>query len=262
MVGLALLLAAAGQSGILNPFQGAFLTASSPMEGVLSTVFEPVAAFLSDAGSINDLREENRKLRLENEDLQRSVVELQQATDRVRELEEALKIPAGAATGQRLAANIVHRDASAFTDVVSIDKGTNDGLRVGMVVVSSRGTLMGSVTRTLGDRSFVRLITDGKSRVAAQVLGTGADGIIKGSANRTLAFDLAQADIKVGDTIVTSSLTGRYPAGLPIGRVTEVGGNPQDLYRKVSVEPFVRMSTSTAVFVLTGFTPQPGGGTP
>jgi rod shape-determining protein MreC len=257
MVGFALLLTLAGQVGILNPFQGVFLTATAPVEGAMTAVFEPVAAFLSDAGSINSLRDENRQLRLENEDLRRQVTELQDASDRVKELEDALNLPSSAATGQkRLAANIVHRDSSAFTDVVSIDKGTKDGLKPGMVVISSRGTLMGTITKALSDHSFVRLITDSKSRVASLVLSSRADGIVKGTANRTLTFDLAQADIKVGDTIVTSSLTGRFPEGLPIGKVTDVSGTAQDVYRTVKLEPFVRMSTATAVLVLTSFVPQ------
>lgn len=259
MVGFALLLTVAGQVGALSPFQGAFLTVTSPAERVMNAVFSPVAGFLSGAGSINSLRDENRELRLENEDLRRQVTELQEASERVKELQEALNLPPNAATGaQRLAANVVHRDSSAFTDVVSIDKGTKDGVRSGMVVISSRGTLMGTVTSTFGDHAFVRLITDSKSRVAALVLGTRTDGIVKGTANRTLTFDLAQADIKVGDTIVTSSLTGRFPQDLPIGQVTEVSGTAQDIYRKVTIEPFVRMSTATAVLVLTGFTPQTG----
>lgn len=255
MAGLALLLAAASQTGLLSPFQGIFLTLTAPVDSGLRKVFEPAAAFLSDAGSIDDLRAENRQLRLENEALQQDVVGLAQARERVTQLEEALKIPSGAAYGDRLAANIVHRDASAFTDVVSIDKGTDDGVHEGMVVISTKGTLMGTVTESLGKQSFVRLITDSKSRVAAQIQETKADGIIKGTANRQLSFELAQAEIKVGDTIITSSLTGRYPEGLPIGKVTEVGGTPQDTYRSVEVEPFVRMSTATAVLVLTEFTP-------
>lgn len=256
MAGLALFLAAANQVGLLTPFQGLFLSVTAPVESGLRAVFGPTASFLSDAGSIDDLREENRRLRLENEELQHDIVGLEQARARVAELEEALKIPSGAAFGERLAANIVHRDASAFTDVVSIDKGKNDGVRAGMVVVSSKGTLMGTVTEALDKQSFVRLITDSRSRVAAQVQDSKADGIIKGTANRQLAFDLAQAEINVGDTITTSSLTGRYPEGIPIGKVTEVGGTPQDTYRKVSVEPFVRMSTATAVLILTEFTPR------
>lgn len=259
MVGLALLLTALSQVGVLNPFQGLFLTITSPIDNALNAVFEPVASFLSDAGDLNSLRDENSRLRVENEDLRNKLTDLQQNAARVSELEQALKITQGDTSQTRLAANVVSRDSSAFSAVVSIDRGSSAGIKTGMVVTSAQGTLMGTVTKTFSDHAFVRLVTDTKSKVAAEVQDSKADGIVQGTPDRGLTFDLAQADIKVGDTIVTSSLTGRYPAGLPIGRVTDVSGSAQDLYRKVTIEPLVRLSTVTTVLVLTSFTPQFAG---
>lgn len=259
MFGLALLLTALSQVGVLNPFQGVFLTVTSPIDNALNAVFEPVASFLADAGDLNSLRDENSRLRVENEDLRNKLTDLQQNAARVTELEQALKITQGDTSQTRLAANVVSRDSSAFSAVVSIDRGASSGIKTGMVVTSAQGTLMGTVTKTFSDHAFVRLVTDTKSKVAAEVQDSKADGIVQGTPERGLTFDLAQADIKVGDTIVTSSLTGRYPAGLPIGRVTEVSGSAQDLYRKVTLEPLVRLSTVTTVLVLTSFTPQFAG---
>ncbi|MBI2766599.1 MAG: rod shape-determining protein MreC [Chloroflexi bacterium] len=256
MVGFALLLTAASQVGALNPMQGVFLTVTAPFENLLTSIFRPVAGFLGDAGNINDIRDENRQLRLENEELRNQATALQLDSERLKELEAALKISQGATSQQFVAANIVHRDATPFVDVVSIDRGTNDGLKAGMVVVSSQNTLMGTVTDVFKDRAFVRLITDSRSKVAAEVLDTKSEGIIRGSANRTLTFEFAQPDIKVGDVIVTSALTGRYPAGLRIGAVTDVAGTPQDVTRRVTVEPGVRLGTATTVLVMTTFVPQ------
>jgi rod shape-determining protein MreC len=106
------------------------------------------------------------------------------------------------------------------------------------------------------DHSFIRLITDSKSKVNAQVRDTRVEGIVKGGANRSVTFDLAQADIKVGDVIVTSGLGGNYQSGIPIARVSEVTGTPQDLFKDVKLEPLVRVSTVQTVLVLTSFVPQ------
>jgi rod shape-determining protein MreC len=106
------------------------------------------------------------------------------------------------------------------------------------------------------DRAFVRLVTDSQSKVAAQVQGTQVEGIVRGSPGRGLTFDLAQADIKVGDTVVTSGLGGNYPPGIPIAKVSSVSGTAQDLFRKVKVDPLVRLSTARTVLVLTSFVPQ------
>lgn len=256
MVGLALLLTLAGQTGVLNPFQGAFLKVTSPIDGAFTSVFRPVATFLSDAGSLNDLRDENARLRVENEDLKNKIVSLQQDAERVKELEEALKITQGAGGDTRLAASIVHRDSSAFSDVVSINRGSSSGVKPGMVVLSAQGSLIGTVTKAFDDQSFVRLITDSKSKVNAQVFESKAEGSLRGNPGRTLTLDLAQADIKVGDRVVTSGLGGNYPPGVPIGVVSEVSGTTQDLFRKVKVEPVVRLSTAQTVLVLTSFLPQ------
>lgn len=256
MVGLAILLAIAGQVGLLSPFQGIFLTITSPVDRALTGVFEPVATFLSNAGNINSLESENRKLRLQNEGLQNTVTQLKQDSARITELEQALNISQAAGGGVHVAANIVNRESTPFTDVIAIDRGANDGIKNDMVVLSSQGSLIGTVTSTFPTTAFVRLVTDSKSKVAAQVLNSSTDGIVQGSANRALAFNLGQGNIKVGDTIVSSGRGGNYPAGLPIGNVSEVSGSPEDLSPKVKVEPTVRLSTAQTVLVLTSFTPQ------
>lgn len=263
MIGLTFLLAIMGQTGLLGPFQGLFLKAASPFENVLSGVFTPVASFLSDAGNLTDLQDENARLRVENEGLRNKVTNLQQDAQQIEELRKALSIQQQAGSDTKLAASVVGRDASSFTDVVSIDRGSNSGIKVGMVVLSAQGSLLGTVTKTLPDVSFIRLITDTKSKVNAQVVESKADGIVRGSPGRGLTFDLSQAEIKVGDTVVTSGLGGNYPKDIPIGRVSDVSGTAQDIFRKVQVEPLVRFSTTNTVLVLTSFTPQRlGAGTP
>ncbi len=256
MVALALLLTAAGQTGLLDPFQSVFLDVTAPVSRGLTAVFRPIASFLSDAGSLNDLQDENRQLRIENEQLQNKLVSVQRDAERAKELEEALRITQQSSAETRVAASIVNRVSTPFDAVVSIDRGSSAGIGVAMVVLSSQGTLIGTVTKVFGDSAFVRLITDSRSKVNAQVQESKVDGIVKGTPGRGLAFDLAQAEIKAGDTIVTSGLGGNYPPGLPIGKVSEVSGTVQDLFRTVKVEPFVRLSTATTVLVLTSFTPE------
>lgn len=256
MVGLALLLTIMGQVGVLNPFQNLFLKAAAPVEGGLNAVFEPVATFLSDAGSLNDLRDENARLRVENEALRNKVTNLQQDAEQVNELKQALNIMQATSADTKIATSVLGRDNSPFTDVVSIDKGSNAGIKVGMVVLSSQGSLIGTVISVTADTSLVRLITDSKSRVNAEVQETKALGIVKGSPGRGLSFDLSQAEAKVGDTIVTSGLGGNYPPGVPIGTVSDVSGTNQDLYRKIAVEPLVRVSTARTLLVNTSFIPQ------
>ncbi len=256
MIGLALFLGAAGQVGVLNPFQGLFLRATSPVEAATLGVLRPVADVLANAGEINSLRDRNSRLSIENEELRNLVAELEQNTQELAELRQALDINSADTSQERLAATIVTRDLSPFTAVVRVNRGSKDGVKDGMVVLSAQGTLLGTVTKVLDDTSFVRLVTDTQSKVNAKVVESNADGIVKGTPGRGLAFDLAQGDIKVGDIIVTSGLGGNYPQDIPIGRVSEVSGSDQDLFKKVTIEPRVRVSTAQTVLILTSFLPQ------
>jgi len=255
MIGLALMLAIMGQVGVLNPFQSVFLKVASPVERVLGTVFQPLASVLSNIGDLDQLEAENGRLRLENEELRNQVTSLMQDTERLKELEEAFNLTEGT-SDTRVAADVVHRDSSPFTDVMTINRGSDRGIQVGMVVLSTQGSLLGTVTKVSGNQSFVRLITDTQSRVRSEILETGADGSLHGTPNRRLEFELAEGDIQVGDEVVTAGLGGNYPKGLPIGRVTEVSGTTQDLYKTVVVEPRVRISTVDTVLVLTSFIPE------
>jgi rod shape-determining protein MreC len=256
MVGLALLLAVFGSVGVLGPFQGAFLRVASPFENALSAVFDPVASFLADIGNINDLRNENARLRVQNEQLQNKVTSLQEESQQIAELQQALGIQQSGGAEKKVAANVVAHDSSPFTDVISIDKGSSSGIKPGMTVLSSGGTLMGTVTKVTGSNAFVRLVTDSASKVNARTLESQASGVVEGTPDRGLAFDLSQQDINVGDTVVTSGLGGNYPPDVPIGKVKSVSGTAQDLFRKVTVEPTVRLSTVRTVLVNTSFIPQ------
>lgn len=256
MIGLAFLLAIMGQTGLLNPFQGLFLRATSPVENVLTVIFRPVASVLSDFDELGTLQDENNRLRLENEDLRNQIAGLQQDAQRVKELESLLQITEGGADETRVVANIVHRASTPFQQEVSIDRGASAGIQVGMVVLSSQGSLIGTVTKVTSETSFVRLITDTRSKVRAEVAGTAADGIVKGTPDRGLILELAQGDIKVGDAVVTAGLGGNYPKGIPIGLVSEVSGTNQDLYKKVTIQPLVRLGTATTVLVNISFIPE------
>lgn len=258
MIGLAIVLAVGTRTGALTPVQDTFLRATSPLEGGMSALFRPVAGVLADVRDLNSLREENRRLRLENESLRNQLTERELDIARIEELERALGIVQEGSGGTRVFANTVSQDRTAFTDVVSINRGSDDGIRVGNVVTSFEGSLVGTVIQVSPGRALVRLISDSRSKVAAVDAETGADGIVQGSPGGKLTLELAQGTVTVGDTILTSGLGGGFPADIPIGVVSKVSGTPQDLFLKIEVEPRVRLSITSLrnVLVITSFVPQ------
>lgn len=255
MVGLSVFLMLAGQLGMLRPLEGAYLRVGAPVEEQLGNMFRPITNVFSDIGSFDDLRQENNRLRLENETLRNEIVQLQQDNAEIDDLREALGVTGGAEETY-VVASVIARDGSPFTDRVRIDQGENAGIRTGMVVFSPGLSIVGTVIDTGGDFAWVRLITDASSAVNGQVLDSQVNGSVQGSPTRTLTFELARGSVNVGDTIVTSGIGGNYPPGRTIGVVSEVSGTPQDIARTISVEPLVRMSTLDIVRVLTSFETQ------
>ncbi len=255
MAGLTMLVTLMGQVGVLGPIQGLYLTVTGPLDRVITGMSRPFAGVLSDIGDLNDIRGENRDLRIEVEQLRNQVIELDLARERIAELEAALDISGTRPGEQREFANVVKREVTPFTEVIHLDKGSADGIRVGMVVLSPGGTLVGSVIEVFANRAFVQTINDSRSRVIAQVIETGVEGTVSGTANRQLQFGLTLGAVNVGERLITSPLSGRFPANIPIGIVSSVSGTPQDIDPAIKIEPLVRISDVTTVIVITSFLP-------
>ena len=85
------------------------------------------------------------------------------------ELEEALGSKQARPEDQLLAANVIAEDTSGLKRMIAIDRGSNDGLDEGMVVLSRGGSLVGTVARAYEDFAWIRLITDPDSAINAQV---------------------------------------------------------------------------------------------
>ena len=254
MVALAVLLAVVGRAGLLDPLQDVFLRATGPVEEGTSSIFRPGADFFSDVADLDRLQEENRRLLRENETLRNQNAALRGDSRRLEELEEALRVVTADPSAERLAAGVLSRIQGPLTRELRIDRGTSDGVAVGNPVLSVQGSLIGTVTKALPGSSFVRLLTDSRSSVASQVLGTPADGIAKGDGG-SLSFELVEGDVNIGDTVVTSGLGGAYPPDIPIGEVSAVLGDSQDPFPTVRIQTTVRTSTTRTVLVIISFIP-------
>jgi rod shape-determining protein MreC len=253
MVGIAVLLQILAQFGALGPFQNLALTASRPIETVLTGVFRPVADFLEyDEGG---LRAENQRLREENADLQRQLTESLIKSARADELEKALDLVGTDTERTFTLANAVGLQRSPGNSVLVIDKGSSDGIERGMVVLSPQQTLIGKVTDVVDDYAYIRLIDDSRSRVNVEIRETGVTGTLEADLRGNLSISFVQANVRSGFDVVTSGLGGNFPAGITVGRVATVSGTAQDLTLDVTVTPAVRLSTVSAVLVVTNFKP-------
>jgi rod shape-determining protein MreC len=158
-------------------------------------------------------------------------------------------------------AKVVAKSPSKWASWVLINKGSADGLRVGLPVVGATPTageslagkgLVGKITEITEHSAKVVLITDSGSSVSAKIQGQRAEGMVEGSLSGSLTMDFVDRDIEVKPklVIVTSGFGPIYPADIPIGIVANVGEEDVNIYKEIEVQAFVDFRVLEEVMVL------------
>lgn len=239
-----------GDDGPLAGIRGFTARMFAPVQEGLAALVRPVGEAAGNVRDIFTLRSENERLTrqlAEAQDRERSFDDLQR---RVTELEELLAIRDD--YGATVAATAHSFGASNFEFSISLDVGSDDGVRRNMPVVSGDG-LVGRVTVVEPNVSQVLLAIDPNFSAAARVSRTGEVGVLTGRAGRPMRFEPLdpEADIRPGDEIVTSPYSnGIFPAGIRIGTVEEEGITSTTLSREVLVRPFVDFTRIDRVLVI------------
>jgi rod shape-determining protein MreC len=150
-----------------------------------------------------------------------------------------------------LPAQVVGLDPSGWFKTVFINRGTRDGVSKGMAVIASGGI----AGRTIGaSRQYAKvlLIIDRSSAIDALVQRTRSRGIVEGESSESCRFKyvVRKADIKIGDTVVSSGLDGFFPKGLQVGEISEIFKPSSGLFQEVKVRPFVDFTRLEEVMVI------------
>lgn len=157
---------------------------------------------------------------------------------------------------ETVAAEVMFETPDSYTRRVVLDKGQVAGVLPGSPVMDDLGVL-GQVTRVQPFSSEVTLLSDREQAIPVMVARTGARSVAYGDASnlRTdgieLRFMSNDADVQVGDELVTSGVDGVYMAGLPVARVVEVERRSQSPFMRVYCEPKARLDGARHVVVLT-----------
>lgn len=142
------------------------------------------------------------------------------------------------------------RDPS--TRKVIIDRGTRQGVAAGLPVIDDAG-VVGQVTRVFPFTSEVTLLTDKEQAIPVQVLRNGLRSVAYGrgqSGQLDLRFMTPNADIVVGDVLVTSGMDGIYPAGLAVARVVQVESSAAGAFGRIVCQPLAGISRHRQLLVL------------
>jgi rod shape-determining protein MreC len=223
----------------------------SPVYRVAEAPVEAVRGISTWGRSYDTLLEENEALRerlmTQSGSLQR-LGALQEENARLRALLEATE---SRDLGFRFA-ELVQVSLDPYSHQVLIDRGRDDGVFEGQAVIDGLG-VMGQVESVTGGHARVRLISDPEHAIPVQILRTGQRTVALGTgeARRLSLPNLpAQADVRVGDRLVTSGLGERFPAGFPVGDVTDVERTEGAGFLQVDAVPLAALDRGREVLLV------------
>lgn len=255
LVGVGLVLFAL--SGYMTPLLGSVLSPLINIQEWLATRYIAVYEFVTVPRDVAALRARNQQLEQEVTNLQAQIIELQQQLREAQVLYALLDFarsnPQG---GQYVAAAVVGKDPNPFLRYIFIDRGSDDGLRRGMPVITNQG-LVGQVDAVTATAARVRLITDPSSVVNVRIEPHRSEAQLVGSVTGDLTVEMVSQDapLQAGDLVLTSGLGGTFPSDLLIGQVISVRKQSNELFQSGAVQPVVDFSTLQAVLVITSFRP-------
>ncbi len=150
-----------------------------------------------------------------------------------------------------IAARVIGRSPDAWSSSIIIDKGKNSRIMPGMIVVNPRG-LVGKVVEGGDNNSKVLLINDPSQGISSIVQRSRQEGLISGTlgGNLIMRYLPDEAQIAIGDLIITSELSQVYPKGLFIGKVINIGRDFSGLCRYAIVRPSVDLASIEEVLVI------------
>jgi rod shape-determining protein MreC len=242
-------------SGPVQSLRDGAAAVFDPVRNATDGVTEPIGNAWTGMFGYDDLKKENDRLRQRVDALEAEKTNADVATRENKSLKEQLFIKQNSDI-PTLAAEVVSGPLTSFDDTISINRGSGDGVKKGMSVVTKAG-LVGRVVRVTGGRSTVQLITDPSFRFGIQLATNGERGIAQGTgrAGTLQVQDGIDKDTPVrrGDRVVTASggLDGAaIPPSLPVGRVDRVGFTDDRTEKTLVIEPAADLHALTYVTVL------------
>lgn len=253
LVSLALILLSQGRA--LQPVESFANTVFTPVQQAVSGVTSTVGSWFTGMARGGELEQENKKLREALDAVTAENARYQELGIENAQLRNMLTFQIARPETQAVVANSIGGDPSGLTRVLTIDEGSNAGIKEGMAVTSPGGILVGTIQAVKTDRSTVLLLTDIDSKIPVATQRTQVPGVLEGQwqkGGNLLATHIPRdADVQAGDVLVTSGLGGTFPRGLLCAQMQNVHQNDVQVEKDGDAIPLVDLTALGMVLVVT-----------
>lgn len=206
--------------------------------------------------SVNKLKKENDSLQAQIDELTEENSLLAQNKYELTRLRDLYQLDKDYSSLKKVAARVIGKDTGNFFNIFTIDKGSDDGLKVDMNVISGGG-LVGIIFDVGKNYAKVRSIIDDESSVSVSFANTSDTGIVSGDLklmdDGVMNITEIRKDAKVseGDMVITSRISNKFLPGILVGYVTEVSKDPNELTQSGKIVPKVDFQHIEEVLVIT-----------
>jgi len=229
-------------------------TGADFVQSPVTTVTSSISTYFSSIANLRSAADENGQLTQKVQELEvelKQKEELDQENSRLRKLLDLKE----QSRYKVLTARIIGRDPSAWFDSAIVNRGSLDGVKLNMPVVTDGG-LVGRVTAVSPLTSQVDLITRDKSGVGAvvgQIGGSNALGVVAGTSKKELLemkYVGGSVEVQVGQPVFTTGQDGIFPSGLKIGDIVNLVSGSATTPHMIEIQPAARLGTMQEVGIL------------
>lgn len=221
-----------------------------PLQMVSQGAVNWIKNFGENYDTLSGFKAENERLRKRVQSLEVEKQKLMEAGATNRRLQQLLEFR-GQLAGRAITASIIANSATSWFQSCLLDKGSADGVRKGMAVLTPLG-VVGQVVAVTGRTAKVLLLTDPNSGVDVLVQRTRSRGIVSGSLENgpVLKYVKRSEDVQEGDRLITSGIDGVFPKGMMVGAVIKVRKQHLGLFQYIEVLPAVQSARVEEVLVV------------
>ena len=244
-----------GASTVVEQIVG---TITAPVQSLTSGLSGSITGFLDQFLRASEISQENEQLREENRKLIEQMVDYENYKHENESLKEQLGIQEENPQWETMTASVIGRDPSDQIYSFTIDKGTLDGVSYQDPVITADG-LVGIVSEVGPVFAKVTTILDVRLNVACQDVRTQDVATISGDIEMAqqgkckMSLIPRESGIAKGDIVQTAGTSGLYPQGIVVGRVSDVGFEPQGTMMYAVVEPANDIKSIKDVVIITSF---------